>query len=269
MLSGLLYFHRISDNRVAGTPLRNLTMFKELCGGDNFKNVALVTTMWGEVFEEVGLQREQELKEDFWKTMIRLGSTAHRFHLTEESAWEIINTIPMSVPAARQPLQIQREMVDHNKPLHRTSAGKVVLRSIADMLTGFKKFMNRSGKSPKSNKDIQDRASQTPLYDHTLARVATFSSVSYHASETSQSSGVTTDESVGTHTSSSAGTLGEDSYRATVERVITELKLAQSGTELGIHCLKEAVAPSLNIAQAIKVLAPALFIMHRVNELVS
>jgi len=272
MLSSLLYFHRISDNRVAGTPLRNLNMFKELCGRDYFKSVALVTTMWGEVFEDVGLQREQELKEDFWKAMIKLGSTTHRFHLTEESAWEIINTITMSLPAARHPLQIQREMVDHNKPLLKTSAGKVVLRSITDMLTGFKEFMKGSGKGPKSNEDTQDRAPRAPLYHRTLARMPTFSSISSHASDTSRSSGVVTDESVRTYStsiSSSAVTRSEHSYRAAVENVITDLTLAQSATELGIHCLKEAVAPSLNIAHAVKVLAPVLFIMHRLNELIS
>ena len=31
-LAGILYFHRISDNRVAGTPLKNIRMFQKLCG---------------------------------------------------------------------------------------------------------------------------------------------------------------------------------------------------------------------------------------------
>ena len=53
----LLYFHRISDNRMAGTLLKNLRMFEELCGKDALKNVIL-TTMWDEVDEETGLARE-------------------------------------------------------------------------------------------------------------------------------------------------------------------------------------------------------------------
>ncbi|KAL4066504.1 P-loop containing nucleoside triphosphate hydrolase protein, partial [Scleroderma citrinum] len=44
LLSSLLYFHRVSDNRVAGTPLRNLNMFNELRGRDNFKNIVFVIT---------------------------------------------------------------------------------------------------------------------------------------------------------------------------------------------------------------------------------
>ena len=258
LLSGLLYFHRISGIRVAGTPLRNLNMFKELCGRDNFKNVALVTTMWDQVSENVGLQREQELKKDFWKEMIRLGSTTHRFHLTEESAWDIINTIIMSLPAAPHPLQIQREMVDHKKPLHRSSSGKVNLPPLADMLTGFGEFTNRPGKRPKSN----GRAPRDLLYDRTLEREPIFSSVLPHASDAHQGFGVATNGSIRTHstsTSNSNAPLGEDSYKAAVESVITDLKLAQSATELGIQ---EAIALSLNIVQAVKVLAPALFIMQ-------
>ncbi|KAI6017063.1 hypothetical protein EDC04DRAFT_2511921, partial [Pisolithus marmoratus] len=65
-------------------------MFKELCGKDNLKNIILVTMMWDEVMEEVGLAHEQELHADFWQTMIALGPTIHHFEGTTESAWKII-----------------------------------------------------------------------------------------------------------------------------------------------------------------------------------
>ncbi|KAI6158373.1 P-loop containing nucleoside triphosphate hydrolase protein, partial [Pisolithus thermaeus] len=137
-LSGLLYLHRISDNRVGGTPLRNYNMFKELCGKDNFKNVILVTTMWDEVTEEVGSAREEELRADFWRAMIALGSTTHRFERTTESAWKIINSLSVQPLASRRPLQIQSEMVDENLPLHRTAAGRTVLNSLNDLMSSFK-----------------------------------------------------------------------------------------------------------------------------------
>ncbi|KIO01012.1 hypothetical protein M404DRAFT_40787, partial [Pisolithus tinctorius Marx 270] len=92
-LSGVLYLHRISDNRVSGTPLRNYNMFMELCGKENFKNIVLVTTMWDEVTEEVGSARENELQSGFWQAMINLGSTIHRFDGTMESAWKIISCL--------------------------------------------------------------------------------------------------------------------------------------------------------------------------------
>jgi len=61
-LSGLLYFHRISDNRMAGTPLKNLRMFQELCGHNALRNIILTTTMWLDVEEELGSVREKELE---------------------------------------------------------------------------------------------------------------------------------------------------------------------------------------------------------------
>ena len=53
LLSGLLYFHRISDNRMASTFLKVLHMFEELCGKKAFHNVILMT-MWDKIDEETG-----------------------------------------------------------------------------------------------------------------------------------------------------------------------------------------------------------------------
>ncbi|KAI6102828.1 hypothetical protein F5141DRAFT_1132860 [Pisolithus sp. B1] len=52
VLSAILYFHRISDNRMAGTPLKNLRFFERLCGENATSKVTLVTTMWDEVDSE-------------------------------------------------------------------------------------------------------------------------------------------------------------------------------------------------------------------------
>ncbi|KAL4080714.1 P-loop containing nucleoside triphosphate hydrolase protein [Scleroderma citrinum] len=249
LLSGLLYFHRILDNRVAGTPLRNLNMFKELCGKDNFKNVVLVTTMWDEVLEDVGLQREEELQNEFWKVMTRLGSTTRRFHLTKESAWEIIGAISVSIPEERRPLLIQQEMVDEYKPLHKTSSGKTVLRSISYVFSGFKRFFGRSKKDIKRNKNRRGK--------HRLSRWPS-SSIASHIS---RSSGVTTDESVltgNTDTSGSTGAPSEHDYRVTLEGLITILMHAHNMSEfVRTHSLTEAIASSLSIAQALEVIASA------------
>lgn len=48
-LSCILYLHRIIDIRLGGTGLRNLIMFRKLCGDDFYPRVALVTTMWDRV----------------------------------------------------------------------------------------------------------------------------------------------------------------------------------------------------------------------------
>ncbi|KXN84731.1 hypothetical protein AN958_12158 [Leucoagaricus sp. SymC.cos] len=72
-LDGVLYLHRISDNRMAGTPLRNLDLFEKICGPKWFGRVVLVTTMWDEVDEVTGVDREKQLKAEFWEGMLRRG----------------------------------------------------------------------------------------------------------------------------------------------------------------------------------------------------
>jgi hypothetical protein len=46
-LAGIIYLHRITDDRVGSSALRNLNMFKQLCGEDVYEHVVLVTIMWG------------------------------------------------------------------------------------------------------------------------------------------------------------------------------------------------------------------------------
>ncbi|KAI6033493.1 hypothetical protein BKA83DRAFT_4032238, partial [Pisolithus microcarpus] len=129
-LNGMLYFHPISDHAIRERMSRNYNIFKELCGKDNCKNVIFVTTMWDNVSEEVGSEREQDLQSDFWRAMIGLGSTTHRFEDTTESAWKIINSLCDSRTAERRPLQIQREMVDAYLPLHQTAAGGAIINRL-------------------------------------------------------------------------------------------------------------------------------------------
>src|SRR6266540_6334994 len=77
-LTGLLYFHRISDNRMAGTPLNNFRAFEKLFE-DDFNGIILTTTMWDEVDEDLGAEREKELTDVYWKSMIERGSSVKRF----------------------------------------------------------------------------------------------------------------------------------------------------------------------------------------------
>ncbi|KZP05688.1 hypothetical protein FIBSPDRAFT_655633, partial [Athelia psychrophila] len=118
MLSGLLFLHRISDNRVSSTSRRNLNMFQHLCGTIGLPNVILVTTMWAEVKYEDGTRREEELRGHFWESMISLGARMKRFDNTQASAWEILDHFT----GIRLPVQLQIEMVVQGKSLEKTAA---------------------------------------------------------------------------------------------------------------------------------------------------
>ena len=97
-LAGILYFHRITDNRVAGTPLKNLRMFEKLCGKNAFGNIILMTTMWGHIDGATGQLREKELEGQYWRSMMKLGSTTVRYHNTRNSACDILDKVLQSAP---------------------------------------------------------------------------------------------------------------------------------------------------------------------------
>jgi len=181
ILSGILYFLRISENRVMGMPLRNLNMFNQLCGMGNFENIVLVTTMWDKVSEDVGLWHEKELQNNIWQWMARLGSTTHRFLLTEESARDIISTISVSLPDERHLPQI----LDESKPLHETLTGKSILHSLPDDFSCFKGISGHRGvEGPKGSEDGQDPLPLPPGRHH-VPRLPSSSSISSHASHSS------------------------------------------------------------------------------------
>ena len=66
-------------------------MFEELCDKFALRNVILTTTMWDAVDEHVGLRRQKELEEVYWKGMIDAGYKAARYLNTTESAWDILD----------------------------------------------------------------------------------------------------------------------------------------------------------------------------------
>jgi len=112
-LSGLLYFHRISDHRMGRTPLKNLRMsFKELCGQNGFKNVILITTMWDQVDEETGATREEDLKRNYLKSMTDLDSSMGRFERTRDSAFSLIAPLLGTASSRTRIFLLQKELVD-------------------------------------------------------------------------------------------------------------------------------------------------------------
>ncbi|KAF7974376.1 hypothetical protein HWV62_12348 [Athelia sp. TMB] len=163
LLKGILYLHRISDNRMTASALRNTDMFRHLCGNAGLANVIFVTTMWGEVVEEASAEqdkgwsplegREAELKE-FWKAMLDNGSQTARFHHTHESAWKIIDQLK----GDPLPMQLQVELVDEHKPLSRTSAGTTLKTWLRELFKQLKDTIERLSKlfSPRNSVQVAD-----------------------------------------------------------------------------------------------------------------
>ncbi|KAI0091158.1 P-loop containing nucleoside triphosphate hydrolase protein [Irpex rosettiformis] len=128
-LSGIIYLHRISDNKVGGISRRNLTMFRKLCGEEALRNVAFITTMWDSfVDQEPAVVRERELanRNEFFRPMLQQGARMYRHTNSVDSAREIISNLirNMSDPV---PLQVQRELVERGVSISGTAAGMELL----------------------------------------------------------------------------------------------------------------------------------------------
>jgi len=91
-LAAIIYLHRISDNRMAGSALKSIRTFAGTCG--QAPRVVLGTTMWNEVLREVAERREAELKNKFWSDMLAQGCKMQRFGGSYDSAWKLIGQLP-------------------------------------------------------------------------------------------------------------------------------------------------------------------------------
>lgn len=131
-LSGIIYIHRISDNRFGGVAGRNFDMFRKICGDKALSNVVLVTNMWGDLSrDEFGKAYEKELSGGLFKPAIDLGAQTVRHHNTVQSAHQIVRRIAGDYPIT---LRIQRELVDRGKDIISTTAGEAVNRKLNEQI---------------------------------------------------------------------------------------------------------------------------------------
>jgi len=121
-LSGIIFLHRISDPRMAGSARRNLIMFKKLCGEKAYQSVVLATSMWSKVIPEEGDRRERELMDtdEFWGLMCKKGSKVFRYYNTQKSALDLVGYI-LSLHMTVM-LDIQDEIVNKGHEIDETSA---------------------------------------------------------------------------------------------------------------------------------------------------
>ncbi|KAM0302797.1 hypothetical protein ACHAO8_011571 [Botrytis cinerea] len=131
-LTGIVYLHRISDNRMPGSAVRNLEVFEALCGPDCFRNVALATTFWGSgppPPQYLAFETQLQNTENFWKPMIKHGSRVFRQNNGLQSAMAIVDHFLTLKPVV---MQVQREIVDDGASLLDTEAGRRVNQDLLD-----------------------------------------------------------------------------------------------------------------------------------------
>lgn len=136
-INGIIYLHRISDNRLSGSSLRNLRMFKQLTGTGTWPNTVIGTTMWKANDHKNGERREKELLDnaDYFGGMLSQGAKSFRIaeHGTgiDEQKYSALHVVSHLLERTKIlptiELQIQRDLVLKGKTLDATAAGKEAL----------------------------------------------------------------------------------------------------------------------------------------------
>ncbi|TFK28462.1 hypothetical protein FA15DRAFT_665433 [Coprinopsis marcescibilis] len=81
-LTGVLYLHDITQKRIRGPT--SLKLVERLVGTGSLSTLSFITTQWDTDTVQVGEERENELRDTFWKDALNGGATISRVHKTLE-----------------------------------------------------------------------------------------------------------------------------------------------------------------------------------------
>ena len=119
---------------MSGSAYKNLQLFGRLCGNIPLHRARLVTTMWDMAKDySVAERREKELVRDFWQQLIAEGAVAKRFYNTAPLALEIVHEL-IAMESVKDGLLLQEELVEQQKRLNETEAGKGLYSHLQKLL---------------------------------------------------------------------------------------------------------------------------------------
>lgn len=150
---GIIYTHRITDNRMSGSVCKNLDMFSRLCGDGAAERVRLMTTMWDRVKDAtLAESRVSQLETNFWKPLIDAGARHRKLEENSlKSAWEIIQDLMGNGKA----LLLQEELVDAERHLNETTAGRALYTNFQKLLHEQKEAIKQLQEEAKVQRDLQ------------------------------------------------------------------------------------------------------------------
>ena len=160
---------------MSGSAYKNLQMFGRLCGDVSLPRTRLVTTMW-DIAKDKALARDREdqLKRegDFWRTLIDGGAVAKRFDNAPASAWDIVESI-LRMGKDSDELLLQEELVEQQKRLNETEAGKILYTRLQKLLAEQRKMLKELAEEAKLQNDPALAKSLRQEYDKIDAQLQT------------------------------------------------------------------------------------------------
>lgn len=134
-LTGALYLHPITDDRITRSAVNSRDMCKKLCG-DNVPTI-LVTTMWSEFGDdqETGTKKQNELERALWSGMMGTKAQSDRLKsLNSREAWRVVDTF-ISECNEEKAQVLRKELEELEDKLSQTPAGKKLYEELQGFLT--------------------------------------------------------------------------------------------------------------------------------------
>ncbi|KAF8055861.1 P-loop containing nucleoside triphosphate hydrolase protein [Lyophyllum atratum] len=114
-LAGVIYFHKINDQRMARTMTQNLVLFEALSGKSVSKKTVLTTPRWNGVSREEGERYEAQMRDNSWKETLAVGSRMFPLQDVEYSARDIVEFILGNDIPDAGPISTTREMAEDRR----------------------------------------------------------------------------------------------------------------------------------------------------------
>ncbi|CUA70610.1 hypothetical protein RSOLAG22IIIB_09034 [Rhizoctonia solani] len=160
-INGVLYLHRITDNRMSGASIRALSLFEKICGNQAMRNAVIVTNMWSTPRDPQEEARENQLKSEYFRNAIENGAkVARRGGIGPGSALAILSLLLSCAPVT---LQLQTEMGIHYLPLDETEAGALVDQNLRKRLERQERERMELEEELEAAREERDRRAQEQL----------------------------------------------------------------------------------------------------------
>lgn len=161
MLSGIIYLHRITDNRMGGAHARTFNLFRKMCGTQTLRNVVIATNMWSNPPKEHEDRREQQLRTEFFKEALDGGARmVRRATPGRESAHTIVRMLVGQVPL---PTGLQTQIVDEGRQLADTDAGQEMEVQLLDRVNRQQREIDEARREIQDAVRRRDEESATQL----------------------------------------------------------------------------------------------------------
>ena len=150
---------------MSGSTYKNLQIFGLLCGNVPLHRARLVTTWWDAAKDySVAEGRERELMRDFWQPLISEGASTSRFNNTRASALQIVDEL-VGATGGKDGLLLQEELVEQQKRLNETEAGKVLYSRLQKLLAEQRNTLKELADQAKLENDPALAKSLQEEYD--------------------------------------------------------------------------------------------------------